>query len=61
MPPAGARVGAIAVVETLHLGDVQGREDGVTSEGHTRVHWGHHPLGRVNGETKCGIFMQGLS
>ena len=45
MSPACAGVGAVAVVEALHLGNVQGGEDGVTSEGHTRVHWGHHPLG----------------
>ena len=58
--PAGVGVGAIAVVETLHLGDIQGREDGVPGEGHTRVHGGHHPLGRVNGETMSVIFMPGL-
>ena len=45
VPPAGAGVGAVTVVQTLHLGDVQGGEDLVTSGGHTRVHWGHHPLG----------------
>ena len=59
VPPAGAVAGAIAVVETLHLGDIQGREDGVPGEGHTRVHRGHHPLGRVNGETKSRMFKQG--
>ena len=52
MTPAGAGVGAVAVVQTLHLGDVQGGEDGVTGEGHTRVHRGHHPLGPVDGETE---------
>ena len=57
MAAAGAGVGAVAVVETLHLGDVPGGEDGVPGEGHTRVHGGHHPLGGVNGETKSGIFI----
>ena len=61
MAAAGAGVGAVAVVETLHLGDVPGGEDGVPGEGHTRVHRGHHPLGRVNGETKSGIFIRGIS
>ena len=56
MTPACAGVGAVTVVEALHLGDVQGGEDGVTGEGHTGVHWGHHPLGRVDGKTKCRVF-----
>ena len=53
--PACAGVGAVTVVETLHLGDVQGGEDGVTGEGHAGVHRGHHPLGGVDSETKCAI------
>ena len=60
MAAAGAGVGAVAVVETLHLGNVPGGEDGVPGEGHTRVRGGHHPLGRVNSETESGIFMQDL-
>ena len=50
MAPTCAGVGAVAVVETLHLGDVQGGEDGVTGGGHARVHRGHHPLGGVDGK-----------
>ena len=56
MTPACAGVGAVTVVEALHLGDVQGGEDGVTGEGHTRVHRSHHPLGRVDGESECRMF-----
>ena len=52
VPPACAGVGAVTVVETLHLGDVQGGEDGVTGEGHAGVHGGHHPLGGV--DSKAG-------
>ena len=54
--PASAGVGAVAVVETLHLGDVQGGEDGVTGEGHARVHRGHHPLRGVDSETRVQCF-----
>ena len=57
MTPACARVGTVTVVQTLHLGDVQGGEDGVTGEGHTRVHRGHHPLGPVDGETENKTFV----
>ena len=53
MAPASARVCAVTVVETLHLGDVQGGEDGVTGEGHAGVHRGHHPLGGVDSKTEC--------
>ena len=53
---ACAGVGAVTVVETLHLGDVQGGEDGVTGEGHARVHRGHHPLRGVDSETRVQCF-----
>ena len=56
MAPACAGVGAVTVVETLHLGDVQGGEDGVTGGGHARVNGGHHPLGGVDSKTKCAMF-----
>ncbi len=50
MAPACARVDAVAVVETLHLGDIQGGEDGVTGEGYAGVHGGHYPLRGVDGK-----------
>ena len=56
MAPASAGVGAVTVVETLHLGDVQGGEDGVTGGGHACVHWGHHPLGGVDSKTSVQWF-----
>ena len=55
MAPACAGVGAVAVVETLHLGDVQGGEDRVTGEGHAGVHGGHHPLGGVDSKAGSNV------
>ena len=57
MAPACAGVGAVAVVETLHLGDVQGGEDGVTGEGYAGVHRGHHPLGGVDSKAESYTYM----
>jgi len=57
---AGARVGPIAVVQTLHLGNVPGRE-GLTAHGcHGGVLGGHYIFGGVNGKGSEAVVHDGV-